>query len=59
MAHFMQQCGRAGRDGEDAECITFHRAQDAQEIRRWGEPVGKVVHGDSWWFNDGLMVILW
>lgn len=33
MAHFMQQCGRAGRDGEDAECITFHRAQDAQEIR--------------------------
>ena len=47
MAHFMQQCGRAGRDGEDAECITFHRAQDAQEIRRWGEPVGKVIHGDS------------
>lgn len=33
LAHFMQQCGRAGRDGEDAECITFHRAQDAQEIR--------------------------
>eukprot|EP00435_Cladocopium_sp_Y103_P011749 s42_g3.t1 len=33
LAHFVQQCGRAGRDGEDAECITFHRAQDAREIR--------------------------
>ena len=29
----MQQCGRAGRDGEEAECIAFHRPSDAQEMR--------------------------
>jgi len=34
LEHYVQQCGRAGRDGEDSECITFMRAsQDAQEAR--------------------------
>ena len=33
LADYMQQCGRAGRDGEEAECITFHRPSDAQEMR--------------------------
>jgi len=34
LEHYVQQCGRAGRDGEDSECITFIRAsQDAQEAR--------------------------
>ncbi|CAJ1380258.1 unnamed protein product [Effrenium voratum] len=31
--HYVQQCGRAGRDGEDAECIAFVRPQDFQETR--------------------------
>ena len=30
---YVQQCGRAGRDGEDAECITFFRQQDLQEAK--------------------------
>jgi len=34
LADYMQQCGRAGRDGEEAECITFHRPSDAQEMRQ-------------------------
>jgi len=34
LEHYVQQCGRAGRDGEDSECITFMRAsQDSQEAR--------------------------
>ena len=33
LADYMQQCGRAGRDGEEAECITFYRPSDAQEMR--------------------------
>ncbi|CAE7596939.1 WRN, partial [Symbiodinium sp. CCMP2456] len=30
---YVQQCGRAGRDGEDAECITFFKPQDLQEAK--------------------------
>ena len=33
LENYVQQCGRAGRDGEDAECITFFRPGDLQEAR--------------------------
>ena len=33
LENYVQQCGRAGRDGEDAECITFFRPQDIQTAR--------------------------
>eukprot|EP00929_Paragymnodinium_shiwhaense_P080081 TRINITY_DN41749_c0_g1_i1.p1 TRINITY_DN41749_c0_g1~~TRINITY_DN41749_c0_g1_i1.p1 ORF type:complete len:689 (+),score=77.54 TRINITY_DN41749_c0_g1_i1:123-2189(+) len=35
LEHYVQQCGRAGRDGEDSECITFLKADyDANESRQ-------------------------
>ncbi|CAE8639576.1 unnamed protein product [Polarella glacialis] len=33
LEHYVQQSGRAGRDGDDAECVVFSRAGDIQEAR--------------------------
>eukprot|EP00927_Polykrikos_kofoidii_P042643 TRINITY_DN36679_c0_g2_i1.p1 TRINITY_DN36679_c0_g2~~TRINITY_DN36679_c0_g2_i1.p1 ORF type:complete len:1339 (-),score=190.61 TRINITY_DN36679_c0_g2_i1:390-4364(-) len=34
LEHYVQQCGRAGRDGDEAECISFTKTdQDATESR--------------------------
>lgn len=34
LEHYVQQCGRAGRDGDEAECVAFIKAdKDASEAR--------------------------
>merc|ERR1719401_1033685 len=34
LEHYVQQCGRAGRDGQDAECLMYMRPQDESEAQR-------------------------
>lgn len=41
MVSFYQESGRAGRDGEDADCVVFWRAGDASRLSTLG-------HGEFW-----------
>src|SRR5690606_6582011 len=54
---YYQQIGRAGRDGERADCLLLHAPDDLKEIKRWiaeeepehaAESVARLQHMEAW-----------
>lgn len=48
LEHYYQETGRAGRDGEDSQCILFFSSADLEQYRRFADDLDEVERQKSY-----------